>query len=305
MRYKVSLFLLAITTWIAPAVQAQQLSGQLPVGYFKAELMRADGVRSVAMYTHKQEDPRAVAGMGNAIRIAREMSEETEFDREGRPTRKRIYATGERVQDELVLVYDEAGKLGAKSYQHFSPTNIVQPDAPWVLVYETTTRYTYLQDLTASEFTQDAAGKETQRIDYTYDAQGRLQTESRSTERGILLRSYTYDGRTTEVQQSADGVPDRRERIVHDKAGRVLGYTYYLANSETPDLTELYTYDPRGWLEEIRYEFDWTTHAREKALLSRQNRYDDHGKLVESSLNYGDGRRTVLWYDYSYYVEGE
>jgi hypothetical protein len=305
MRHKISLFLLAISTWLVPVAQAQQLNADIPVGYFKAALMRADGVRSVAMYTHQQDDPRAVAGMGNAIRIAREMSEETEFDREGRPTRKRIFAAGERVQDELVMVYDAHGKLGAKSYQHFSPTNIVQPDAPWALMFEATTHYKYLQGQLASEFTQDADGKETQRIESTYDAQGRLATESRSTVRGNLLRTFTYEDRITEVQESTDGVPGRRERIARDKAGRVISYTYYTANSETPDLTEFYTYDPRGWLEEIRYEFDWTAHKREKALLSRQNRYDDHGKLVESSLNYGDGRRTVQWYDYTYYVEGE
>ena len=300
-----SLLLLLLALCALPGM-AQELTGLQADGYFPKALMRADGVARVLMYAHKQEDPRAVAGMGNAIRIAKEMTEETVFGLDGQVTAKRFYAPGEKVRDEVTFSYDAKGQLSAKAYQHYSPANLTLPDAPWVPRITSSTFYEYENgQLRRQATSMPGDAKVTQQTDYTYYPDGRLHTETVQNDRGNLVRTYAYQGLTTVVEERSGEVLQQVERITTDKSGRVLTHAYHPDGQATADLTEHYSYHPRGWLEEVRYEFDWTRHAREKVLLSRQNRYDDHGKLVEASLNYGDGRRTVQWYDYVYLVEGE
>jgi hypothetical protein len=280
--------------------QAQELNKAFEPQYFPPKLMHAEDVKVMHMYQHDQLNPGATTG--HTIRLAKEKTESAFFNVAGDVTLKEVYGTGERAHNVIQISYNEKGQMTQKSYEHFTPANTLQPDSAWMSILKTATHYTYDGDQLQSQRSLSIPnGDMLQSIEFGYYPDGRIQAERKSSGKRTLTRTYFYKDNTVLIEERNEEALIRSERLELDQASRVLTHAYIPAGATIPDLTEIYTYNAQGWLEELRYEFDWQKHERATVLLSRKNRYDDRGKLTESTFDYGDGRQITQWFDYEYW----
>lgn len=296
-------YLLIIFCLLGWRVQAQALAEFYLQRNFPSKLMRAEGVASVSMYESKQ-DSGAATNTGRTIRIAKEKNEMITFNRNGLPITWLTYGSGEYVSNEIHMTYDAAMRLTDRTSRSFYPPEGFPPGAD-LTHHESTTHYTYAGDLLQMErMTAIPHGRLLEATTYSYGTDGRLKTERLSYNGGEenAVRTYYYEGNTVRMEEYNNDTLTRTKHIELDTAGRILSRAYTLAG-EAAYLKEIYTYDAHGRLEEVRYQYADVYEGTNSKEFSIQNRYDAHGKLIESIFDHGDGSKTIEWYIYEYWDE--
>lgn len=285
-------------------VQAQKLSEDFEPEYFPAELMRTEGVSEVAKY-RCELDSGVVTVSGRTIRIAKERTQWITFNRLGLPvTRFASDLKMWKMSSDIHMTYDAEMRLTDMTYQSFFHYEFSPPDSPGTPLSASTTHYTYDGDrLQTRSSISIPDGRLLNTTVLSYDANGQLQREQEIDEPEKLVRIYRYEGSTIRIEEHKNDTLTRYNLITLDSAGRVLSDAYFYASDGEikPGVVESYTYDANGRVEEERFEIPFEELEEGKLVLITKNRYDDHGKLIESTCELGDGRRTVEWYIYEYW----
>lgn len=288
---------------------AQALHSQVPVhDYFSPSLCQAEDVKLVTVYETKIDDPVAKAGQGNRIRLAKNIVRQLYFDPNGYRSRMlRLSRGGDVVQQEVTYVYDSRGLELSESLRLFhtnyaDSTKLIQRretlygyDGKGHLFYQSNylvaSDNREMEDSTAIH--RDALGRTQLEQVYGFDSKPSLQLE----------KTYTYTSRNITMVTKLKGQEGNREEYELDDQGRKVHEWNFAPGETQARLETTYSYDPRGWLQEIRYQPDWRYFKRDETVVSRINKFDDHGKLVEAQMDYGSGKRLIEFYDYSYWAE--
>jgi hypothetical protein len=294
-------YLLIIFCLLGCQVQAQTLTEEYLQRSFPPQLMRAEGVASVSVYESRQ-DSGAAPSKGRTIRIAKGKAEMIVFNRLGLPVKRLTYGSDEHVGNEIQMTYDAAMRLTDRTSRSFYPPEGFPPGAD-LTHHESTTHYTYAGDLLQMErMTAIPHGRLLEATTYSYGTDGRLKTERLSYNGGEenAVRTYYYEGNTVRMEEYNNDTLSRTKHTELDTAGRILSRAYTLAG-EAAYLKEIYTYDAHGRLEEVRYQYADVYEGANSKEFSIQNRYDAHGKLIESIFDHGDGSKTIEWYVYEHW----
>lgn len=165
----------------------------------------------------------------------------------------------------------------------YYPTAIYHEDLDWLTLYE------YDDEFRVSKMTQYRDGKETERIDYTYEEKGGTLIETAQITK--LYYSYSPDGYKAYEQTS--------EEVTHkklDQDGNVLQEEVYRGGELA--ISVQYTYDEQG--NPILEQYTNATTSSETVKT-----YDEAGNLIEATKQWAaekDGiiphsRRTIWTYD--------
>jgi hypothetical protein len=283
--------------------------------YFPAELMESDGVRMVTEYETQIDDPLDQAGQGNRIRLARTMNYDLDFDTLGRKTRLLNYKEGNKPQDFLTFEYDSLGRLIKSSYTYPQSASALPEEVNpgTVIPHRRHTLHVFnengKQDYRLVKTENGEGIRLTDSIQFNYDVLGRLDKQVqyiwRDTLPDSLMRIYTHFARGLNITTRVGDQILSRELLKFDGTNRLISREFFEGRNQVPRSRELYSYNPRGWLEKVEYAYDWDFFKQAESVISRENIYDDHGKLSEATLDFGDGRRVVQYYDYSYHVSAD
>ncbi|MEM7038750.1 MAG: hypothetical protein AAF570_17315 [Bacteroidota bacterium] len=275
--------------------------------YFSESMLKEEGVRTVSIYETWIEDPVGFSGHKNMIRLAKNLISESYYNESGKRTRALFYRKdSETIRDYVLYHYDGQGRLSQRDYHY--PKD--ESDGGDMLVRHDKYAYGKGDQVAQQVVSQDGDKKEviTDSTLFDYDGQGRVKTEMRHVlangqMKPGLSRNYNYKGaRETVILIMSGEVLLGKEIKKYDDAGNLVSSAYFHEDDFEPRYAENYKYDPRGWLEEVTYDYDWNHHKRSEVVVSRKNKYDDHGKLVEAQMDYGNGRRLMRYVDYVYYV---
>lgn len=302
-----TLFLLLILSVTGMFLPAQSWD---PV-YFPNDLMKNRKVEMVIEYETQIKDPLDQAGSGNRIRLARTMNYELYFDREGQKVRLQNFKEGNKPHDHLSYAFDDAGRLLELSYTYPQMASVIPDtsDSAKVIRHQRHTLHYYLengkQDYRLVKTENEEGLKVVEKVQFYYDVLGRLADQTvyawRDSIPDSLKKFYTHFARGINISTKSGEKTLHRELMKFDGEGRMITRDYFNASNPAPRYRETYTYNPRGWLERIEYTYDWAFYQQAESVISRENVYDDHGKLSEAILDYGDGHRAVKYYDYSYF----
>ncbi len=296
-------------TWCLLFFGCGMAAAQVPqYDYFPAPLCQSDGVKIVSVYETRVDNPAVMAGHGNRIRLARNMVRQSYYNQEGLAYRSVWYVNeGKTVVTETVRSHNDHKLLVSDEQRHFNTnfadsTKLIQTNRR-VLRYDPALR---LQSVT-SYLVGASATNAVDSVAYARDVLGRLTTEAVYSLAGKptcnLIKDYNTSEKEIKVTTRVGEQVLNRDEFLIDAQGRVVKESNYGPGDQAPRLETTYVYDPRGWLEEVRSNPDWQHFVRDETVVSRKNKYDDHGKLVETQLDYGDGKRLFEFYDYTYWVE--
>jgi hypothetical protein len=300
-----SLLILAVTSVVLPAQSWD------PV-YFPSELMMDKGVEMVTEYETQISDPLDQAGSGNRIRLARKMNYELLFDRNGQKVKQQNFKAENKPHDHLDYEFDDGGRLTEMSYTYPQEASVLPgaADSATVILHRRHTLHYYLengkQDYREVK-TENGDGLHLiEKVQFNYDALGRLADQTvyvwRDSLPDSLQKVYTHFARGINISTRSGKTTLHRELMEFDGKSRLVSRNYFNADNPAPRYRETYSYSPRGWLERIEYTYNWEFYQQSESVISRENIYDDHGKLSEAILDYGDGHRAVKYYDYSYFA---
>jgi hypothetical protein len=284
------------------------LWGQVPeYDYFPPSLCKEAGLRMVTVYETKIDDPTHHSGPGNRIRLAKNKVRQIYFEREGwRQRSLNLARGGEFIEQELTYVHDASG-LKLRENLRIYHTNDADSTK---LIQDREHIYHYRgQNLQSqiSQLTSESERKPMDSVAYDRDGSGRLQKEwVYSVEKAPILlleKEYEYGpGKLEVLTKIGEGVLNR-DVYEMDATGRKVHESNFGPGDTLPRLESFFSYDPRGWLQEVRFQPDWKHFQKSETVVSRKNKFDDHGKLVESQFDYGDGKRRMEFYDHNYWVE--
>jgi hypothetical protein len=284
------------------------VQAQVPqYNYFPAPLCKTEGVKIVTVYETQVDDPAKQAGHGNRIRLARNMVRQSYYDASGLAYRSLRYANeGKAITTEIERTFNNQQLLITELQRQYN-TNLIDSTKLLQSARRTLQYQGSILAATVTALINPTATKSIDSIAYVCDANGQLQMEAVYDLHGaancILQKQYSYDGSTITVVTKVSEQQLNRDEFVLDAKGRVVQERNYGPGDDTPRLESVYVYDPRGWLEEIRYSPNWQHFTKDVTVVSRKNKYDDHGKLVETQLDYGSGKRLFEFIDYTYWVE--
>jgi hypothetical protein len=293
---------------LALMVACLPLWSQVPeYDYFPQSLCKEAGLRMVTVYETQINDPTHHSGPGNRIRLAKDKVRQVYFEREGwRGRSLELGREGEIVEQEVVYAYDATGLKLQENLRIFNTNNADSTK----LIQDREQRYYYRGQQVQGQLSLLVSENERLRLDsvaYERDGTGKLQKETvyslEFSPRFLMEKVYFYAPGKVEVVTKMNGEFGNRDVYELDEKGRKIHEINYARIDTLPLLETFYSYDPRGWLQEVRYEPSWRHHARSETVISRKNKFDDHGKLVESQFDYGDGKRRMEFYDHSYWVE--
>lgn len=275
--------------------------------YFPVELCVQEGVKVVTVYETPIDNPAAQSGHGNRIRLARNMVRQSYYDASGLAYRSLRYANGGKsITTERELTYNSAAQLVSELQRQYN-TNLLDSTK---LIQTSRRTLTYADNRLLATVNALVSPDQSLHIDSiacTYDAAGRLESEQvydlRHGGTCILQKQYSYTGSKIALVTKVNGELLNRDEYELDAKGRVVVERNFGPGDALPRLESTYVYDPRGWLEEIRYAPNWQHFTKDVTVVSRKNKYDDHGKLVEAQMDYGSGKRLFEFYDYTYRVE--
>jgi hypothetical protein len=275
--------------------------------YFPAPLCLKEGVKIVTVYETAVDNPAAQSGHGNRIRLARNMVRQSYYDASGLAYRSLRYTNGGKtITTESERTYNNEALLLTELQRQFN-TNLSDSTK---LLQTSRRSLSYAGSRLLATVNALVSLDKSLNIDSVacvYDAAGRLQTESvydlRAGATCILQKLYSYAQGKIELVTKVNGEVLNRDAFELDAKGRVVAERNFGPGDEVPRLESTYVYDPRGWLEEIRYAPNWQHFTKDMTVVSRKNKYDDHGKLVETQMDYGSGKRLFEFYDYTYRVE--
>ena len=278
--------------------------------YFPEELLKAENVRSVSIYESWIENPTDYSGYKNRLRLAKNLVNESYFAETGKKTRTLFFRpNNETIKDYLIFNYDDEGRLSQRDYYY--PEN--ENGTGNMLARHYKYNYRKKEIIEYKVVTNGDMEKEatTDSIAFAYDGQDRLTQERQYIfdENGpklSLVKVFEHKGKDETVVTIKSGEEViGREMLKYDGKGRVISISYFAGEDETARYGEDYIYEQndRGWLQEVSYRYDWDHHKRAESVISRKNKYDDHGKLVEAQLDYGDGRRQMRYVDYAHFVQ--
>ena len=277
--------------------------------YFPVDVMKQEDIRAVGMYETRIDDPGRQSGAGNRIRMSRDLKKETYFSKSGTKERTLFFKEDHKtLKDYLIYRYNAKAQMESKSYHHGDGKGGSGDSTAKADDFHRDTEYSYDSQGRLQQTKIYVGSKSNRELSdstgFVYDKQGRIETETRYViGAGKTIKNYVYSaGRKTEITSMAGPVVMRRELIVRDEEGRITSLAMYVGEEESPRYSESYVYDPRGWLEEIAYEYDWNFYKRFESVVSQKNKYDDHGKLVEIQMIYGNNKRLMRFFDYTYYV---
>lgn len=289
------------------AIQAVQgvAAQDFEYDYFPHALMQADDVKGVLIYETHIDDPLGQSGLNNQLRLAKQVGEEVFFDRIGNCERKLYYDDEEQIRDLVLYAYNKEYKCTSSEYHHRAPATLQSTDSNTVVVFEKKTMFGYKGDLVNMVLELDSKSKVQDSTKIEYDPQGRKLRSFRKTLAGSVESRYEYHDNQVVITCWSTSTLLSKTQIFLDDQGRAIQKAYFQGQDSLPTTREFLQYHPRGWLEDVRYEYSGAAASNFSALVSRQNTYDDHGKLMESSLDYGTGSRLLRLYDYSYYIDKE
>lgn len=296
--------------WAMLLLGANVLVAQVPEHhYFPAHVCKSEGVKLVTVFETPVDDPALQAGRGNRIRLARNMVRATHYDRSGNAYRTLTYQNeGKNIVSEVLRTYNEQSLLETEVQRHFNTnfadsTRLLQTHRR-VLLYlpNTALLQASINSLIGQEQETPVDSVACER-----DATGKLLQETVYSLKGApsvqLAKTYSYEASKITVVSKVGDYVLNKDIFELDDEGRVVRESNYAPGDEVPRLVTTYVYDPRGWLEELRYAPNWQHFTKDVTVVSRKNKYDDHGKLVEAQLDYASGKRLFEFYDYSYWVE--
>lgn len=301
---RLGLLLLITLMWLGK-LSAQSLN----YAFFPPALIQKEGVKTITVYETKIDNPAARAGQGNRIRLARKIVRMMEFDQRGYHVRTVYYKNeGKTVSQELLIAYDDQGNRLTETLK----TNHTNNADSTKLLQSQEKQYLYEHQFPSAIITSLISANKRIRIDSTHldrDARGRVLAERLYEPHAkpllLLERQWAYSERKAEMVSIVHGNKSNRNIYDLDELGRK-SHEVNLAPSDTvPRLETFYSYDPRGWLQEERSEVNWNHSVKAETVVSRKHKYDDHGKLVESQMDYGDGKRLLEFFDHTYWVEKE
>lgn len=286
--------------------------------YFPADLLAKEEVRAVVEFETEIRDPKDLAGSGNRIRLARDINWRIYFDTLGQKEQKIFYdGNEEKTRDELEFLFNDAGQIIRKTYIYPQVANVLpQPDSGVVTPIFRHERSTYFfyhpngkRNYRLVRNLEGGVETLTDSIHFSYDVLGRLFRRTRYVRRDStmdsLVTNFSHFARGMRIANMAGKEVQDREILRFDTEGRLITREYFSGKSTAPRLREMYTYDPRGRLSNVEFAHDWNHFERADRIIHRENVYDDHGKLSEAILDYGDGRRVLKFYDYTYYTGEE
>ncbi|MEM6272157.1 MAG: hypothetical protein AAF998_22155 [Bacteroidota bacterium] len=307
--------ILLATVWM---LSAAALLGQAPeYEYFPPDLMATLAVEEVVEFQTEVTDPQDLVASGKRIRLARDIRFRLRFDTLGQKAQKRLYRDGgQAVHDQIDYQFDRRGRLVRTTYLYPQPANVLAPDdstaPPLVIRHERRTQHVYLitgkPAFRLVHTVADSTVQLTDSIHFVYDVLDRrshkIRYTFRDSTRDSLVYAYTHFARGMRIAKMIGDQVAQREILRYDTEGRMISREYYNGNDAAPRMREVYTYDQEGRLNTIDFIRDWNFFDRGASLVQRQNTYDGRGKLSESVLEYGDGRRILKFYDYTY-LSGE
>lgn len=285
------------------------VAAQVPQhAYFPQALCKQEGVKVVTVYETQIDNPGSQSGHANRIRLARDMMRQNFYNTDGLAYRSlRFQDGGKSIKTEVLRTYNQQQLLGKEVQQHYN-TNL-SDSTKLIQSHQALYAYTAAGAVLSVENALLSADNLTKvdSVAYMRDAGGILSLEAIYSLKGqptcILQKAYTYrKNYISSISMVGDLSLNRDEYELDDK-GRVVKERNYGPGDDLPRLETVYVYDPRGWLEEIRYTPNWQHFAKDQTVVSCKNKYDDHGKLVEVQQDYGDGKRRMEFYDYTYWVE--
>jgi hypothetical protein len=301
LKFVLSLFVLLGANLLVAQVPEHQ--------YFPAKLLKDEGVKVITVFETKVDDPVLQAGRGNRIRLARNIVRASEYDRMGHAYRTLTYQNeGKNIVSEVLRTYNELDVLALEIKRHFN-TNFAD-STKLLQTHQRTLNYlpaTATLQSSINSLVGQAMEIPVDSVAFVYDDQGRLVGETVYSLKGKhvppIEKEYVYEGRKITVLSKFGTSVLNRDVFELDEKGRLIKESNYAPGDSDPRLVTTYNYDPRGWLEELRYDPNWQHFTKDVTVVSRKNKYDDHGKLVEAQLDYGNGQRLFEFYDYSYWVE--
>lgn len=277
--------------------------------YFGRPLLRKSGVRTITVYETKIDNPSDQAGKGNRIRLAKNMVRQTDYDTTGLPMHSRWFQNqGNTTAAEATRTFDGEGRL-LTELQHRFNTNLADSTR---LIQTHLSRFGYGPDGKATFRVQSLVRESSRQlvdsVAYIADSLGRLSLEQvyaldEQAPRVVLQKVYTYDGNKVVVSSKVEGQELNRDEFELDAQGRVVNERNFGPGDERARLETIYRYDPRGWVEEVRFVPDWQHFEEAETVVCRKNKFDDHGKILEAQLDFGNGKRRFEFYDYTYWVE--
>lgn len=302
-----TLLLLLMLVFSGIALPAQSWD---PV-YFPNELMKSRDVKMVTEYETQINDPLDQAGSGNRLRLARKMNYELFFDAAGQKVRLQNFKEGNKPHDYISYEFDDEGRLTELSYTYPQMASVLPDtsDSAAVIRHRRHTQHFYLengkQDYRLVKTENENGLTLVEKVQFNYDVLGRLSDQVvyvyRDSLPDSLQKVYTHFARGINISTRSGREVLHRELMKFDGDGRLMSRDYFNASNPAPRYRETYSYNPRGWLERIEYTYDWAFYQQSESVVSRENVYDDHGKLSEAILDFGDGHRAVKYYDYSYF----
>ena len=285
------------------------LTAQVPQhAYFPHALCKQEGVKVVTVYETQIDDPGSQAGHANRIRLARDMVRQNFYDQEGLVYRSlKFQGGGKSITTEVLRTYNQQQLLGKEVQRHYN-TNL-SDSTRLIQSHQSLYAYTALGHVLSMEnalLSADTLVK-LDSVAYLREPAGRLTQEAVYSLKGkptcVLQKVYDYGKNSMSTTSKVGDLSLNRDEFELDDKGRVVRERNFGPGDETPRLETIYVYDPRGWLEEMRYLPNWQHYAKDQTIVSCKNKYDDHGKLVEVQQDYGDGKRRMEFYDYTYWVE--
>ena len=167
-----------------------------------------------------------------------------------------------------------------------------------------TTTYTYLANGATQKITYQGGACE----EYTYYANGRLNTLTNKKANGSIIDAYSYAyDNNGNITQKADGrgttsyTYDKLDRLltVTEPGSKTTAYTYNTAGNRATETvvagsvttTTTYTYNAKGWLTSVSAVSGSTTTVT-------TNTYDNNGNLVTKSKSVNGGTAVVSSYTY-------
>jgi hypothetical protein len=276
--------------------------------YFPPRLCKESGLKMVTVYETKITDPIAQSGPNNRIRLARNAVRQLYFDQNGNRSRAlTLTRGGDIIQQEVIFVHDPHGLKRSENLKVYhtntADSSKVIQNRESIFSYtpsgHVSSQSTYLTSETTRTsgdsivYIRDLAGKLQKVVVYTFSPMPTI----------LMEKEYDYRAGKVEVLTKIGGQPGNRDEFELDAEGRKVKERNFGPGDTLPRLETHYSYDPRGWLQEIQFIPDWKHFQRNETVISRKNKFDDHGKLVESQYDYGDGKRLFEFYDHSYWVE--
>lgn len=283
--------------------------------YYPSDLMADSDVRDVVEFETEIRDPQDLAGSGNRIRLARTINWRLYFDTLGQKEQKVYYDGDEdKTRHQIEFLFNDEGRLIRRSYIYPQAANVLprlDSGAPAPILRHERNTYFFFHPNGKANYhlvrnIEQGMENLTDSLHFYYDVLGRLnrrvQYVMRDSTPDSLVTTFSHFARGLRIARMSDGEVQSREILRFDTESRLLTREYYLGKKQAPHLREVYTYDPRGRLANIDFIRDWSQFERAESITHRENVYDDHGKLSEAILDYGDGRRVLKFYDYTYYT---